>query len=151
MRPVLRRTALKSGFFFAFVHLAALPAHAWDFTPTPLCTLTHTEPEAAIKLTYDHATAVYTIAVTLPQGWPDAPAFSMRFDGPRPGIISTTRHRTEGTTLTVSDSGFGNVLDGLQFNTTATAFTSTAAVTVSLDGAAEPVERFRACATAPVA
>jgi hypothetical protein len=43
------------------------------------------------------------------------------------------------------------VLDGLQYNTTATAFTDTAAATVSLDGAADPVERFRDCTQAPIA
>lgn len=131
--------------------LTTLPAHAWEFTPTPICTLTHAEPGIAVKLTYDHGAALYAIAVTSDQGWPAAPVFSIRFDGPRPGTISTARHQTDGPTLTVTDTGFGNVLDGLQFNVTATAFTQTAAATVSLDGAAEPVERFRACTTVPIA
>ena len=137
-------------------HLIALallttPAHAWEFTPTPICTLTHSEASADVKLTYDHATGLYAIGVTTPDGWPAAPAFSIRFDGPQPNIISTTRHQTDGATLTVSDQGFGNVLDGLQFNTTATAFTDTSAASVSLDGAADPVQQFRDCTTAPIA
>lgn len=137
-------------------HLIALlllssPAHAWDFTPTPICTLTHAEAGTDVAVTYDHSTQLYAIAVTSALGWPSAPAFSIRFDGPRPNVISTTRHQTAGNTLTVTDAGFGNVLDGLEFNQTATAFTATAAATVSLDGAAAPVARFRACATAPIA
>ncbi|MEP5081088.1 MAG: hypothetical protein ABJR46_06475 [Tateyamaria sp.] len=129
----------------------ALPAHAWEFTPTPICTLTHTEEAASVELTYDHSTALYSINVTTPQGWPTAPAFSIRFDGPQPGLISTARHQIVGDTISVSDSGFGNVLDGLEINTSATAFTETTSVTVSLDGAAEPVARFRGCTDAPIA
>lgn len=131
--------------------LLTSPAHAWEFTPTPICTLTHTEDGADITLTYDHATALYAIAVTTPGGWPNAPSFSVRFDGPQPNTISTTRHQTTGDTLTVTDQGFGNVLDGLEFNASATAFTATSAVTVSLDGAAGPVQQFRACTTTPIA
>lgn len=131
--------------------LLATPAHAWEFTPSPICTLSHTEAGADVQVTYDHSTGLYAIAVTSPDGWPGAPAFSIRFDGARPNTISTRNHQAIDQTLTVTDSGFGNVLDGLEFNETATAFTQTAAVTVSLAGAAEPVQRFRACATAPVA
>ena len=131
--------------------LLASPASAWDFAPSPICTLSHSEGGADITVTYDHATRLYAIAVTGPDGWPGAPGFSIRFDGAQPNTISTTRHRITGQTLTVTDSGFGNVLDGLEFNRTATAFTQTASVTVSLDGAAEPVQAFRACTKAPVA
>ncbi|WP_299727203.1 hypothetical protein [uncultured Tateyamaria sp.] len=130
--------------------LLTTPAHAWEFTPTPICTLTHTEASAAVTVTYDHTTSLYAIKVTTPQNWPTAPAFSIRFDGPRAGIISTQRHQTDGPTLTVTDSGFGNVLDGLEFNISATAFTATNAATVSLDGAAGPVQQFRACTAAPL-
>lgn len=129
----------------------ASPAYAWDFTPTPICTLSHAEAAADVQVTYDHSTSLYAIAVTSADGWPNAPAFSIRFDGARPNVISTNRHQTRDNTLTVSDVGFGNVLDGLEFNRTATAFTQTAAVTVSLDGAAPEVQKFRACASAPTA
>ncbi|MEO0938323.1 MAG: hypothetical protein AAFY38_09225 [Pseudomonadota bacterium] len=136
---------------FAFLLLTATPALAWEFSPTPICTLTHTEGPAEITVTYDHGTQLYAVAITSPDGWPDASAFSIRFDGPRPNTISTARHQTEGNTLTVTDTGFGNVLDGLEFNRSTTAFTQTAAVTFSLDGAAEQVARFRDCTKAPVA
>ena len=131
--------------------LLCTPAHAWEFSSTPICTLSHVEAGSEVTVTYDHATRLYAIAVMSADGWPGAPAFSIRFDGARPNTISTTRHTTSAQTLTVTDSGFGNVLDGLEFNDTATAFTQTAAVSVSLDGAAPQVQRFRACATAPVA
>lgn len=131
--------------------LLTSPAHAWEFTPTPICTLTHTEAAADMRVTYDHATGLYAIAVTTPQGWPATPAFSIRFEGPNPNTISTTQHTADADTLTVTDTGFGNVLDGLQFNDSATAFTATAAATVSLQGAAEPVAQFRACTKVPVA
>ncbi|MBY5934770.1 hypothetical protein KUV51_17315 [Tateyamaria omphalii] len=137
-------------FLIALTCLAA-PAHAWEFNATPVCTLSHSEPAADIAVTYDHATRLYAIAVTSSNGWPDAPTFSIRFDGPQQNTISTSRHITEGQTLTVTDAGFGNVLDGFEFNRTATAFTQTAAVTISLTGAAPEVQRFRACATAPLA
>lgn len=131
--------------------LLAAPAHAWEFSPTPICTLTHAEGPAEITLTYDHGSQLYAVAVTSPDGWPDAPAFSMRFDGARPNTIATARHGVQGNTLSVTDTGFGNVLDGLEFNRSATAFTQTAAVTFSLDGAAEPVRRFRDCTKTPIA
>lgn len=130
--------------------LLSSPAHAWEFTPTPICTLTHTEARADVEITYDHATGLYAIAVTNPNGWPASPVFSIRFDGAAANTISTQRHQTDGPTLTVTDTGFGNVLDGLEFNTSATAFTRTSAVTVSLDGAAGPVQQFRACTAAPL-
>ena len=131
--------------------LFAGPVQAWEFSPTPVCTITHAEGGAQVDLTFDHATALYAIAVTTVEPWPAAPVFSIRFAGPQPNTISTTRHATQARTLTVTDGGFGNVLDGLEFNTSATAFTQSAAVTVSLEGAAEPVQRFRACTTTPVA
>ncbi|WP_299152297.1 hypothetical protein [uncultured Tateyamaria sp.] len=136
---------------FFIVFLLPTLAHAWTFTPSPICTLDHIEPGVEVKLTYDHATKTYAITLTSDQGWPQAPAFSMAFTGPRPNTISTPRHQTQGNTLTVTDSGFGNVLDGLQHNETATAFTATAAVTVSLKDAAEPVQRFRDCTQTPIA
>lgn len=137
--------------FLIVLALFAPPAHAWEFTPTPVCTLAHAEATSEVTLTYDHATSLYAIAVTTAGGWPSAPAFSIRFDGAQPNTISTTRHQATDNTLTVSDVGFGNVLDGLEFNSTATAFTQTAAVTVSLAGAAPEVQKFRACASAPIA
>lgn len=135
----------------ALLILAAPAAHAWEFSASPICTLSHSEGPAEITVTYDHGTQLYAVAIASPDGWPDAPAFSMRFDGARPNTISTARHGVEGNTLTVTDTGFGNVLDGLEFNRSTTAFTQTAAVTFSLDGAAEQVARFRDCTKTPIA
>ena len=137
--------------FLLLLCVFATPAHAWDFSPNPICTLDHSETQIAVQVTYDPATALYAMALTRPQGWPDDPVFSIRFDGSRPLTISTTRHRISAETLSVADTGFGNVLNGLQFNTSATAFTATTDVRFSLEDAADPVEQFRACTTTPIA
>jgi hypothetical protein len=85
--------------------------------------------------------------------WTASPPFALRFDGPRGMTLTTDRHRLSngGRTLTVTDTGFGNVLDGLEFNRLATALTEGGALALSLDGAAGPVRAFRACAAAPTA
>lgn len=44
----------------------------------------------------------------------------------------------------MTDRGFGNVLDGLEFNETATALLGDQAVVLSLEGAAPAVQSFRA-------
>ena len=126
--------------------LLASPAAAWEFSPSPPCTLTHTTDAAQITITYDAALPEYTLIITLTDGnWPDATAFGMRFDGPRPIAIGTDRHLIDGPTLTVRDTGFGNVLDGLQFNAIATANAGPLTVTADLSDAAEPVAAFRDC------
>ncbi len=131
---------------FALILLAA-PAHAWTFTPGAPCLLTHETAAFQLKLTYDPIQPLYSITVTLPDPWPDADAFAMRFDGPQGRVIGTDQHQLSngGRSLTVTDKGFGNVLNGLQFNHTATAQSGDTAVTFPLDGAAEPVAAFRAC------
>ncbi len=134
--------------------LTTLPAQAWEAgTDGRLCTLTHETPEASARLTYDPAGPLYTITLTTPLPWPDAPVFGIRFDGPNPIFITTDRHQLSegGRALTVTDQGFGNVLDGLEFNVTATALTGDTALPLSLDGAAPAVAAFRACTTAPSA
>ena len=75
------------------------------------------------------------------------PIFAIRFDGPRGLTISTDRHviLDDGATLTVTDRGFGNVLNGLEFNDTATALLGDRAVAFALDGAGPAVRAFRAC------
>lgn len=120
------------------------PAFAWDFSPAPICTLSHTET-AQVEVTYDDRLPEYAIHITRPDGWVDAPVFSLRFEGPRGGIISTDRHTIDGNTLTVRDTGFGNVLYGLQFNTRAVAVLGAQEVTIDLSGAADPVQAFRGC------
>ena len=139
----------------AVLSFAALPAVAWEFTPGTVCLLAHATPEAEVALTYDPAVPEYTITVSRSgRPFPVAPVFAMRFDGPRGLTISTTRHQNpEGdpARVRVIDTGFDNVLDGLQFNRTATALVGDDAVEFSLDGAAGPVAEFRACTDAALA
>jgi hypothetical protein len=127
--------------------LVATPVLGWTFTPGLPCLLTHETSQAQIELTYDPSEPLYSITITLNDPWPTAPSFGMRFDGPQGRVIGTDRHKlsNEGRSLTVTDRGFGNVLDGLQFNHTATAASGDIAVSFPLDGAADPVAAFRAC------
>lgn len=128
--------------------LAVTPATAWEFRPTPVCTLLHDTADASLRVTYDPRVPEYAITIRLAATWSVGPVFAIRFDGPRGLTISTTRHRLHdgGRALTVTDSGFGNVLDGLEFNDRATAATGETAVPFGLDGAAPAVAAFRACA-----
>ena len=129
----------------------ALPAQAWEFTASPVCTLSHETPEASVTVTWDPRRAEpYAIAVTRTAPWAGAPVFAMRFDGARGNMIVTDRHVTGdgGRTLTVTDRGFGNVLDGLEFNETATAVLGDQSAPFPLDDAGGPVRAFRACAEA---
>jgi len=65
--------------------------------------------------------------------------------------ITTDRHNLsdDARALTVTDSGFGNVLDGLAQNETAIMVAGPSIVQVSLDGAAPEVEIFRNCGSLP--
>lgn len=128
--------------------LLPLPAAAWQATLGAVCVLTHETDSAALRLTYDPARPLYTIAITRKTApWPDAPLFEMRFEGTAGLTIGTARHSLspDGRTLTVTDRGFGNVLDGLQFNSFAHALSGGVTVSVPLAGAAAPVQAFRAC------
>lgn len=134
--------------------LFASPAAAWEFTPVPVCTLSHATADAEVTVTYDpRQPEPYAIRVDSAARLPEAPVFSIEYAGPRGLMISTTRHRLseDGTSVTVTDEGFGNVLDGFEFNTTATAVLGGTRVAFPLDGAAEPVRAFRACTEAPLA
>ena len=98
-------------------------------------------------LTYDPRGPEYTISVTTDAFvWPDG-IFFMGFEGPQPLTISTDRHTIteDGSTLSVRDSGFGNVLNGLEFNTAAYAGVGQSSVAVSLEGISDPIRAFRAC------
>ena len=134
----------------AFIALTALPASAWEFEVRDVCLLTHRMDAADIEVSYDPSIPEYAIRITRTPPWPGGPVFAIRFDGPRGLTISTDRHELSAgqATLTVTDKGFGNVLNGLQFNRTATAILGDEALSISLDGAAEPVEAFRACTEA---
>lgn len=103
-------------------------------------------------ITYDPATALYALALTLDGAhWAPSPHFGMAFSGGAALTIGTAQHRIDGPRLTVSDTGFGNVLGGLEFNSTVRAFTAQDAAEFSLEGAAAPVQAFRACAQTPPA
>ena len=137
-----------------FLILFAGQATAWETTLGPICRLEHTTDTARVELTFDPSGPLYTITLTRAnEPWEAASLFAMRFDGPRPNTISTNRHTLggDGHSLTVADRGFGNVLDGLEFNQVATAFTDTQSVEFPLNGAAPEVRKFRNCAASPLA
>ena len=126
--------------------LFAAPAAAWEFAPAPVCTLTNADK--TVTLTYDPALPEYTITLTLPQGrWAQADAFSMAFRGARALVIGTDRHQlsADGRSLTVTDRGFGNVLDGLEFNRDALAASGDVTLGIDLAGINPAITAFRAC------
>lgn len=127
--------------------LTTTPALAWEVKSGRVCELVHDGDNASVLVTFDPAIPEYSIAISPARPWSQGPIFAMRFDGPRGNTITTDRHVISGggATLTVIDSGFGNVLNGLEYNHTATALLGDQAVAVPLDGAATAVRRFRAC------
>lgn len=145
------------GSWTALFALAASPVVAWEFEEVPgadsfktgpLCELSHQTDEARIWVVFDPSIQEYILAIRLEAGtWPDAPVFAMQFEGAAPLTIETTRQSFDDrrTALAVADSGFGNVLDGLQFNDVAVAILGDLALRIPLDGAAPEVEAFRAC------
>lgn len=137
--------------FFAFLILWATPATAWEFTAGLPCVLNHVSPQAEIELTYDPTKPLYSVTVRRTQAWPGAPVFAMRFDGPAALTISTDRHTLsgDGRSVTVVDRGFGNVLNGLQFNDQVAALLGDTEVRFSLEGSAGPVAKFRVCRAEP--
>ena len=142
---------MKNMRFALLVSLLTTPAAAWEFSSRPVCTLTHETSEVAVKVTYDARIPEYAITLTRGTPWPAYPIFAMRFDGPRGLTISTSRHTVNEGSLTVTDRGFGNVLNGLEFNETVLAMTGEEAVTIPLAGAAQAGQDFRACTAAPKA
>lgn len=133
---------------------AAGPARAWlAGVEGTVCTLEHTAPDGAVRLTYDPSGPVYSLSIRRAVPWPQAPVFAIRFDGARSLTISTRRHVLSDAdrALSVLDRGFGNVLDGLEFNAVASAIAGDTVVTLDLTGAAPEVAAFRACSTMPTA
>jgi hypothetical protein len=127
------------------------PAHSWEATIGDICTLSHDTDAAHVLLTFDPGRPLYTLTVKLKsRTWSVSPWFAMRFDGGNPIEIATARHilSQDRFELTASDTGFGNVLDGLEYNETALAFTQTQVVQLPLDGAAPKVRAFRECSGA---
>lgn len=132
----------------------ATPALSWvTRTEGNVCILEHDAATVDLRLSYDPVQPLYTIALTRGEAWARAGSFALRFDGIRAVTISTTRHILDDADrrLSVSDTGFGNVLDGLQFNDSATAVLGVDEITVDLTGAAPAVAAFRDCTNAPVA
>lgn len=136
----------------ALFAIDAGPAHAWTFSAAPICNLQHEDAELSVRLTYDPVDSKYEITLTkraLP--WQQGPVFALRFEGGRPLTITTDRHyfvANDPLRLGVADRGFGNVLNGLEYNTTATALIGDQSSRFQLTGAAPEVRRFRACADA---
>ncbi len=139
------------GRLIALFALLSSPVVAWEFDPFPICTLSHVEEQGEIVVTYDPTTGIYGLSIELTNGvWPDAPSFGMLFAGPRSIRIGTDRHllANDGSRLSVSDSGFGNVLDGLEFNSRAFAQSGDTVFQADLAGAHEKVQAFRNCGAA---
>ena len=134
---------------FLLLLLVPLQAHAWTFTPGAICALEHETETAKIALTYDPAKPLYSVTVSAGQ-IPASPFFSMTFQGNQAQTISTNRHTlsADGTQVSVTDTGFGNVLDGLQFNEVALAVIGDSTIAFPLKGAASAVVAFRQCAPA---
>lgn len=139
MLPTMRAVALL---------LLASPAAAWEASREgPVCYLTHSTEEATVTVSHDITKDVpYAIDLTRAAGWDAHPVFAIRFDGLGPRTITTDRHQVDDTTLTVTDTGFGNVLDGIALNFVALATTGETALVIPLEGAAPEVEKFKACA-----
>jgi hypothetical protein len=130
--------------------ILASPAAAWEFSPVPICTMFHQGADMAVTVTFDPALGEYAIHLSREAGWPESGLFTLRFEGPRGLTISTDRHQInpeDKRTLTVRDRGFGNVLNGMKFNSRAVAVIGDVEVPVSLDGANIAVDAFRACPT----
>lgn len=133
----------------ALLLLIATPASAegWTAAFGAVCELSYQADDVSVLVTYDPSIPEYAIALTPDGPWRNAPIFSIRFDGAQGRTITTDRHEVseDGATLTVRDRGFGNVLDGIEFNETAFALLGNRSVAVPLQGAAPAVQAFRSC------
>ncbi|MHA7885892.1 hypothetical protein [Roseicyclus sp.] len=140
---------------FALLTLAAAPATAWEAgREGTICTLTHIDPiQGEVRLTYDPSGPLYSITVTRPEPWLEAPGFGIAFTGGAELTITTDRHvlSEDGRALTVTDRGFGNVLSGLSQNAVAAVFSGPVTLLFALEGAAPEVAEFAACELLPTA
>lgn len=123
------------------------PAVAWESGSGRVCEIVHQSENALLRITFDPAIEEYSLAISLTRSWAAGPIFALRFEGLQSNTITTDQHRITdgGATVVVTDSGFGNVLDGVEFNTTVTAILGEQEVTVLLDGAAQSLREFRRC------
>ncbi|MEL7203283.1 MAG: excinuclease ABC subunit B [Pseudomonadota bacterium] len=131
----------------ALILLLSTPAAAWEASRDgPVCLLTQTTEDVTVTVSHDITKDVpYAIDLTRTGGWTPGPLFAIRFDGLGPRTITTDRHMVDNDTLTVTDTGFGNVLDGIAQNFVALASTGETAVVIPLEGAAPEVEKFKSC------
>lgn len=127
--------------------LVTTPAFAWDFTSGAVCTLSDATDTAQIVLTYDPALPRYTLSVTRETAWPTGGVFTMAFADTRPALIQTSRYvvSEDGLTLSVADSGFGNVLNGLEFGGTIRAAVGDVDADFTSNDIAAPMAAFRTC------
>lgn len=128
--------------FILLAVISASPAAAWEFTDQPTCTVTDFGTPTAFEMTFDGSQ--YTLTLTHPEGWPPGPVFGISF-APNGPLIQTQEHQINGTTLTVSDSGFENVLRGLENNIAASAMVGDVSRDFDLTDAADAVQAFRDC------
>lgn len=147
---LLRRAALPIALSLGLGSAGAAPA--WEIRPGPVCEMAHQGEAGTVRVTYDPALGEYAIMLTRAQGpWPDSAAFAITFRGADGLTISTGRQTLSegGRTLTVRDSGFDNVLRGLEAGGTARAFAGAAGMEIDLADAPPVVAAFRACRAAP--
>ena len=134
----------------ALTFLLATPAAAWEASiQGPICVLSHEFDAAQVAVTHDPRSALpYAIQITRTgTTWTPAEIFAMRFEGPGQVKITTDRHELteDGSSVSVADTGFGNVLNGLEFNHIANAILGDQVLIIPLAGAAPEVARFRDC------
>ena len=137
----------------ALIALAA-PAAAWEASSQgPVCFLTHEDEGSLVEVSHDpRRDLAYAIRLDNREApWAAAPVFAIRFEGPSRLTISTDRHTLSANdeALTVMDSGFGNVLDGIEFNQIGIAILGEQSLAFPLKGAAPAVQAFRACSETP--
>lgn len=130
--------------------LLASPAVAWDTSlQGEACVLGHDFGTARLEVTHDaHRSQPYVIEITRTDApWVPADEFSIQFEGPNTLTISTDRHEMgpNNSAVSVADTGFGNVLDGLEFNHFAFAILGDQMLAMPLVGAAPKVVKFRNC------
>jgi len=133
--------------------LAAQPALAWDVRLGSICVLEDQQTDVAVTLTHDPEGPLYSITITTPTPWPDGPVFAIAFLGDTPLRITTNQHvlSNDRRAITVVDRGFGNVLNGMEFNTTAVASLGGRDVSFDLQTVDDPMQPFRTCTPQPVA
>lgn len=136
----------------ALLLAVSTPVSAWEFEPLSKgkwrCALTHEAQGATWQVLYDPRAPEYALEITLDDAtWPSAPAFFLEFTGGAAARLSTNRQSIsqDRRTLTVTDSGFSNVLSGLGANTAASAVFGNRLERADLYGIKEPLADFVAC------